>query len=62
MLADVFDALGSRRCYKEPWPAEDIRAVHDPSSAGGSSIRKLIDRLLANWDEALAIRKLLPDR
>ena len=24
MLADVFDALGSRRCYKEPWPDEDI--------------------------------------
>jgi putative two-component system response regulator len=26
MLADVFDALGSRRCYKEPWPIDDIRA------------------------------------
>src|SRR6185369_16777153 len=25
MLADVYDALGSKRCYKEPWPAEDIR-------------------------------------
>lgn len=24
MLADVFDALGSRRCYKEPWSDEDI--------------------------------------
>ena len=26
MLADVFDALGSQRCYKEPWPIDDIRA------------------------------------
>src|SRR6187399_429451 len=26
MVADVFDALGSRRCYKESWATEDIRA------------------------------------
>jgi response regulator RpfG family c-di-GMP phosphodiesterase len=23
-LADVYDALSSRRCYKEPWPMQDV--------------------------------------
>jgi len=23
-LADVYDALSSRRCYKEPWPQEKV--------------------------------------
>src|SRR3546814_8086782 len=40
MLADVFDALGSKRCYKYAWPAERIRgyivensgAMFDPRS------------------------------
>jgi len=26
-LADVFDALSSRRCYKEPWPEEKVLAL-----------------------------------
>ena len=60
-VADVFDALGSRRCYKEPWTSERIRAFmleqrsrkFDPA---------LIDRLFLHWDEALAVRASLPDR
>ncbi len=24
-VADVFDALGSKRCYKEPWSDDDIK-------------------------------------
>jgi len=23
-LADVYDALSSARCYKDPWPEEDV--------------------------------------
>ncbi len=59
-LADVFDALGSRRCYKDPWPSEEIREFileqrgvkFDPS---------LVDLLFRHWDAAWAIRDELPD-
>lgn len=60
MVADVFDALGSRRCYKEPWSADAIRAFLEAQRA-----RKLdpvvLDQLFANWDEAVALRDKLPD-
>ena len=61
MVADVFDALGSRRCYKEPWATEDIRA-YMLDERGRKFDPTLIDRLIANWDEALAVREKLPDR
>jgi response regulator RpfG family c-di-GMP phosphodiesterase len=61
MVADVFDALGSRRCYKEPWASEDIRA-YMLDERGRKFDPTLIDRLIANWDEALAVREKLPDR
>ena len=61
MVADVFDALGSRRCYKEPWATEDIRA-YMLSERGRKFDPTLIDRLMAKWDEALAVREKLPDR
>jgi len=60
-VADVFDALGSRRCYKEPWPSERIREFM-AGQRGRKFDPQLIDRLLANWDEAIAIRASLPDR
>jgi putative nucleotidyltransferase with HDIG domain len=60
-VADVFDALGSRRCYKEPWPPERIRAFLC-DQRGLKFDPMLIDRLLAHWDEALAVRASLPDR
>ena len=60
-VANVFDALGSRRCYKDPWSADEIRAF-----MAGQRGRKfdpvLIDLLLAHWDEAVALRASLPDR
>jgi len=54
-LADVFDALGSNRCYKKAWADEDIfkllkeqRGIHfDP---------QLIDLFFQNLDQFLAIR------
>lgn len=60
MLADVFDALGSKRCYKDSWEQERIeefilenRGTHfDPS---------LVDLLLKNMDEIKAIREKFPD-
>ncbi len=55
-VVDVFDALGSARAYKDPWPVDAIveyfrrnRGTHfDPA---------LVDLLLGNLDEFLAIRK-----
>ncbi len=59
-VADVFDALGSRRCYKEPWPNEQIfeyfnveRGRHfDPAVA---------DWVLENREQMLAVRQKFPD-
>lgn len=59
-VADVFDALGSNRCYKEAWSDEEIfnlfreqRGIHfDP---------KLIDLFFENLSQFLAIRNRFSD-
>lgn len=59
-LADVFDALGSDRCYKRAWPLEEVlslireeRAQHfDP---------QLVDLMLANLEKFLDIREQYKD-
>lgn len=61
MLADVFDALGSRRCYKEPWPNERIQAFI-VEQRGRKFDPAMVDLLLDNWEQALAVRQRLPDR
>ncbi|MGH8042836.1 MAG: DUF3369 domain-containing protein [Rudaea sp.] len=61
MLADVFDALGSRRCYKEPWPADEIRAYIIEQS-GVKFEPRLVELLFENWDKMLTVRTQLPDR
>ncbi len=60
MLADVYDALGSQRCYKDPWPSERIREFINAQRAVKFD-PKLVDLLFANWDKAEAVRRLLPD-
>ena len=60
MLADVYDALGSKRCYKEAWPADDIR-LFITQQRGIKFEPRLVDILIANWDKAETVRKLLPD-
>ncbi len=60
MVADVFDALGSRRCYKEPWEPERIRA-YMLEHRGTKFDPVLIDHLLERWSDALALRDELPD-
>lgn len=59
-LADVFDALGSRRCYKNPWSDQDIQNFIR-SQSGIKFEPKLVELLMSNWDEAQAIRAALPD-
>ena len=60
MVADVFDALGSRRCYKEPWAPEAIRA-YMIEQRGIKFDPALVDLLLANWSEAESLREQMPD-
>jgi response regulator RpfG family c-di-GMP phosphodiesterase len=60
MLADVCDALGSRRCYKEPWCAEDVQS-YLREQRGKKFDPDLVDHLLANWNKVETARLLLPD-
>lgn len=60
MLADVYDALGSRRCYKEAWPSERIRAYILEQRAIKFDPR-LVELLMDNWDIAEQVRMRLPD-
>lgn len=58
-LADVFDALGCKRYYKDAWPLEDILAEIDKQK-GKQFDPKLVDILHDNIDEFLEIRDLYP--
>lgn len=60
MLADVFDALGSQRCYKDPWPTERI-VDYIAGQSGKMFDPTLVRLLLRNLDQAAAIRAELPD-
>ena len=59
-LADVFDALGSERCYKVPW---EQRAIVDYLKAGrGTHFEpRLVDLLLSRLPDYLHLRVLHPD-
>ncbi len=59
-VADVFDALGSKRCYKKVWPNEQIRAFLI-SEKGKKFEAKLVDIVIDNFDEFLQIREQFPD-
>lgn len=59
-LADVFDALGTKRCYKEPWPMEKILAeINDQK--GKQFDPELVDILNTNIHEFLAVQSQYPD-
>lgn len=59
-LADVFDALGSDRCYKAAWPIEKILALIK-EERGNHFDPALVDHFFANLDEFLRIKRDLPD-
>lgn len=59
-LADVFDALSSRRCYKDAWPLEQVKALIE-AERGKHFDPQLVDLLLINFDEFAAIKQLYPD-
>ena len=54
-IADVFDALGSDRCYKKAWPLEKILEFFK-NQKGKHFEPKLVEILLDNLDEFLEIR------
>ena len=59
-LADVFDALGCKRCYKEPWPIENI--LEEINKQKGKQFDpNLVDLLHKNLDAILAIGKAFPE-
>jgi len=59
-LVDVFDALGSERCYKQSWPVENmIKLIREQS--GKHFDPQLVDLFLDNLDEFLAIRDRFTD-
>jgi len=60
-LADVFDALGSKRCYKEAWSDEDILAQIRQESARHFD-PTLVDLLFDNLDAFYQIRETYRDQ
>ncbi|AIW21717.1 phosphodiesterase [Vibrio coralliilyticus] len=59
-LADVFDALGAKRSYKEPWSDEDIM-LELVAQKGKHFEPELVELLILHWDEFIEIRNSLPD-
>ena len=60
-VADVFDSLGSSRCYKSPWPIEQIKVFLNAEREKKFD-PELIDLLMANFDEFSVIRQQYPDK
>lgn len=55
-LADVYDALSSRRCYKEAWPMEDV--VRYLSHLGGTQFDPALVKLfMAHVDQFIDVRQ-----
>jgi response regulator RpfG family c-di-GMP phosphodiesterase len=60
-VADVFDALGSDRCYKKAWPIEKILDLMR-AERGKQFEPVLIDSLLNNIESIIAIRDAYADK
>lgn len=60
-IADVFDAISHRRCYKEAWPLDKVRAFLT-EQRGAMFDPALIDIFFANWERILEIREDLSDQ
>ncbi|MBF0100658.1 MAG: two-component system response regulator [Desulfobacterales bacterium] len=59
-MADVFDALTSKRPYKDPWSTE--RAVEEINNSRGFHFEpKIVDLFVDNLDKILEIKKQFPD-
>lgn len=59
-IADVFDALSHKRCYKDAWPPEKILQTFR-EGAGSHFDPALVTLFLDNIDEFLGINKKFPE-
>jgi putative two-component system response regulator len=59
-IADVFDALSSKRCYKDPMPLEKVLSIME-KDAGTHFDPKLIKIFLKNIDKFLEIKEIFKD-
>ena len=59
-IADVFDALMSRRAYKPAWTPEQVRAEFE-SARGSHFDPELVDLFLADFDEHCRIHATIVD-
>jgi len=60
-IADVFDALGSKRCYKEAWPDDKIKAylIEQKNKKFEDT---LVDIVIDDYDSFTEIRRKFPDK
>lgn len=59
-VADVFDALGSDRCYKKAWQLEDVLTLFK-EERGKHFEPRLVDLLLENLEDLIKIRDKFKD-
>ena len=59
-IADVFDALSHKRCYKDAWPMEQITALFEQES-GRHFDPCLVGLFLSDLDQFVKINDLFPD-
>ena len=59
-VADVFDALGTKRCYKDAWPIEKIISFLKQQH-GKQFEPMIVDWVLENLDEMNKVRVSFPD-
>ncbi|MEW6219758.1 MAG: HD domain-containing phosphohydrolase [Thermodesulfobacteriota bacterium] len=59
-LADVFDALAARRCYKEPWPEERI-LTEIRASSGRHFDPEVVAAFFQIYEVITAIQRRFPD-
>lgn len=59
-IADVYDALGSKRCYKDAWPIEEI-IDYLKDASGQQFDPTLINWVIDNIEAMKLVRKLYPD-
>jgi HD-GYP domain-containing protein (c-di-GMP phosphodiesterase class II) len=59
-VADVFDALSHKRCYKDAWPVEKV-TEYLRESAGHHLDPRYVELLVRHMDEAVEINRSWPD-
>ena len=60
-IADVFDALGSERCYKKAWPIDKVLDLIR-EERGKQFDPQLVDIMLDNVDEIVSISVQFADK